>query len=98
MWRVAVKNLGYAADAGLVEMLFEGVQEGPGFRPGFAWPPVQAHPGSDEGADEPGPDSALVIGTVAFVRVATVVTHICGVVARQASQPVWGDEFFVYHL
>src|SRR5437016_2875155 len=56
-----VKNLADRADASLAEMADKTLQEVPCFTPPVG---MDLEPGVDKGADQPGPDRALVIGRV----------------------------------
>ena len=47
---------------------------------------ADADPGFDEGADEPGPDGALMVGAVALVQRADVVRHVAGRAGGQRAQ------------
>ena len=75
VWRIAVEDFGDLAQAGFIKVAPEGFQIG-SYGSGIF---LETDAGGDEGADEPAPDDALVIGTVPGGLVASVMTLIGGV-------------------
>src|SRR5260221_4225502 len=54
---------------------------------------VHAEPGVDEGADEPRPDRALMIGAIASRDAAFATRLVGGIASRKRAQAHWREEF-----
>ena len=54
--------------------------------------------GHDKGADEPGPDRALMVGPVALLLIATIAAFVIGVGGGQAAQAVGGQKLAGAHV
>ena len=91
--RVGVGDFGDVPQAGGVEMGFQRRQEFfAGLFFGFGGSAADADPGFDEGADEPGPDGALMVGGVALVQRADVVRNVAGGAGGERAQAQVGEQ------
>src|SRR5436309_1167555 len=69
VWGIAVGNLGEVADAGVVQAAQQRIEEAGSRLPSdLRRAAADAHPGLDEGPEEPRPDGPLMIGRVALAR------------------------------
>src|SRR6058998_3737971 len=84
MRRIAVKDFGNRAHSGLQQVaLYVGDQPPPLSSPAL---PAHAHGRGDVGAEEPGPDGALMIGAVALPLIPIDVAAISRIVGSERSQ------------
>src|SRR5215217_6310643 len=79
-WRLGIEDIVDRADTGLGEVLLEPPQKTAGL---LAAVGMNLEPGVDERADQPSPDSALVIGRVAGAQIAEIARLVFGVAGRQ---------------
>ncbi len=59
---------------------------------------AHAQPGFDERADEPGPDSALMVGSVAIMQAAGVMRRITGRAGGQRAQSLRREQLRLYRV
>ena len=85
---IAVEDFADAAYAVVSQVVDEGLQEGAG----QLTVAVDAQVGADERAEQPAPNSALVVGAVTLAQVAAVMGVVLRVIRREAAQAVWGQQ------
>ncbi len=81
--RLGIEDLADRADAGLGEVGFETVEKMPCR---LALVGIDLEPGVDEGADQPGPYRALVVGRVARPQITEITRLVIGLPRRQRAQ------------
>jgi hypothetical protein len=81
---LGVEDLAHRADARLAQVRHQSGQEAPG---AGAVVGVDAQPGVEERADQPGPHRPLVVGRIACPQVAVVGPLVVGIPRRQGPQP-----------
>src|SRR5579863_7423382 len=86
--RIGVEEFGEGADTVGRGELGERLEEGQGGGTVL----IYAVMGQGEGAEEPCPDSALMVGGVAFARAAGIGGGVAGFAGGEAAQAVGGDE------
>ena len=59
---------------------------------------MNAQPGVDEGADQPSPDSALMVSGVAGAEIAKVAGLVIGMARSQRTQADRGKQTILHHL
>ncbi len=90
---LGVGDFAHVAKARVVQVLEEGRDETlASFCHDFGRHAADFHPGFDEGAEQPGPDGALVVGTVALAHAATVIRDVGGMAALERAQADGGPE------
>src|SRR5688572_29479872 len=82
--RLGVENLADGAEAGLAQMRDEAIEK---VSRGSRVVRVQLHPSVDIGADQPSPDGALMIGSVAGAEVAEIFWLVIGVAGGKRAEP-----------
>src|SRR5258708_1432956 len=91
----SIEDLGDAANANLIEVRFEGGQNPEPV--GDSCLATNAHQGSDEGPEEPGPDGSMVIGSIALGLAPDVDRSESRVFGRQGSEPYRRQESLFDH-
>jgi len=95
VWRFGVKDLAHATDTAAHQMLSQTHGDGTQLLQPLG---VNATPRVDEWADQPWPDSPLVICEVPRAQVTKILRLIIRVTRRQRTQSKWSEQLIVHDV